>query len=150
MGGRRTLWRRRIFFPYRMVGNLTIEPRLDIPGAAAAKPGATSAADYLFRRMAPEVVTSFTATQVRAIREAFSATPHVVDIRETLNVLGHRFYLVFQVGRERRSAARLKAERKQRHYLTAGNVITLAVFALFLVFSVIGASAFLLTALGLR
>jgi hypothetical protein len=124
---------------------------MDLASAGGpAKAGASSAADYLFRRMAPEVVSSFSATQVRAIREAFSATPHLVDIRETLNVLGNRIYLVFQVGRERRSPARVAAERKHRQYFTPGNLVTLTVFGLFVAFSVIGAGAFLLTALGLR
>ncbi len=105
-------------------------PALDQPAKAGARPASISARkarraearnasdraflDHYFRRLAPEVAASFTAEQRDAIATMFGArgiTRHAVEVRRSIPFLGGwRLYLVFLLGRERRTISRLYSQ----------------------------------------
>jgi hypothetical protein len=129
--------------------------RIDVRPAAqnwqgVVRPGSGDAADFLFRRMPGEVVASLTSVQVHAIRNAFTNSDHAVDLRPTFNLLGLRLYMVFQLGRERRSPTRLANERTTRRFWTLGNVTAMAAFFGLLGLSAVGAALMAARALGIR
>ncbi len=67
--------------------------------------------DHYFRRLAPEVAASFSAEQRDAIVAMFGArriARHAVEVRRSVPFPGGwRLYLVFLLGRERRTISRL-------------------------------------------
>ncbi len=70
--------------------------------------------DHYFRRLAPEVAASFTAEQRDAIATMFGArgiARHAVEVRRSVPFPGGwRLYLVFLLGRERRTISRLYSQ----------------------------------------
>ncbi len=70
--------------------------------------------DHYFRRLAPEVAASFSAEQRAAIATMFGArgtARHAVEVRRSVPVPGgRRLYLVFLLGRERRTISRLYSQ----------------------------------------
>ena len=105
-------------------------PTLDQPAKAGAGPAAISTRkarraearnaseraflDHYFQRLAPEVAASFTAEQRAAIATMFGArgvTRHAVEVRRSVPFPGgRRLYLVFLLGRERRTISRLYSQ----------------------------------------
>lgn len=80
-----------------------------------------------FRDLSPALARSFTDEQLRAIKMSFAARErgaHSVDLRFSIPVL--RRYVVFLMGRERRTARRRRNERKFRPVSTIGNVFALS------------------------
>jgi hypothetical protein len=67
--------------------------------------------DHYFRRLDPEVAASFSAEQRDAIAAMFGArgfARHAVEVRRSVPLPGGwRLYLVFLLGRERRTISRL-------------------------------------------
>jgi hypothetical protein len=75
-----------------------------------------------FRDLPPALARSFTDEQLRAIKISFGARErgaHSVDVRFLVPVL--RRYVVFLMGRERRTAKRRRSERKFHPVATIGN-----------------------------
>ena len=70
--------------------------------------------DHYFQRLAPEVAASFTAEQRAAIATMFGArgvARHAVEVRRSVPFPGgRRLYLVFLLGRERRTISRLYSQ----------------------------------------
>ncbi len=70
--------------------------------------------DHYFRRLDPEVAASFTAKQRDAIATMFGArgiARHAVEVRRSIPFPGGwRLYLVFLLGRERRTISRLYSQ----------------------------------------
>ena len=70
--------------------------------------------DHYFRRLAPEVAASFSAEQRDAIVAMFGArriVRHAVEVRRSVPFPGGwRLYLVFLLGRERRTISRLYSQ----------------------------------------
>lgn len=70
--------------------------------------------DHYFRRLDPEVAASFTAPQRDAIATMFGArgiARHAVEVRRSIPFPGGwRLYLVFLLGRERRTISRLYSQ----------------------------------------
>lgn len=88
-----------------------------------------------FRDMSPALARSFTDAQLLEIKKAFagrSRGAHSVDLRLSIPFL--RTYIVFLMGRERRSRKRRSHDRKFHPVATAGNLFVIAVIAI--VFSV--------------
>ncbi len=105
-------------------------PTLDQPAKAGAGPAAISTRkarraearnaseraflDHYFQRLAPEVAASFTAEQRAAIATMFGArgvARHAVEVRRSVPFPGgRRLYLVFLLGRERRTISRLYSQ----------------------------------------
>ncbi|MCH8926849.1 MAG: hypothetical protein IH924_12065 [Proteobacteria bacterium] len=105
-------------------------PTLDQPAKAGAGPAAISTRkarraearnaseraflDHYFQRLDPEVAASFTAEQRAAIATMFGArgvTRHAVEVRRSVPFPGgRRLYLVFLLGRERRTISRLYSQ----------------------------------------
>jgi hypothetical protein len=87
-----------------------------------------------FARVSPEVASTFDDEQLSAIKRAFGArTPgaHTVDLRFSVPFFGGRsFYVVFLVGRERRSGRRRLWERRLRPLATIANALAVTFFAL--------------------
>ena len=100
--------------------------------------------------MPGEVVASLTSVQAHAIRSAFANSAHAVDLRPTFNLFGRRLYMVFQLGRERRSPTRLADERATRRFWTLGNILALTAFFGLLGLSAVGAALVAARALGIR
>lgn len=87
-------------------------------------------AENLLRAIDPAVRGSLTEPQEDAIRAAArqdSWRRHPVDIRLALQTPVGRFYMALIGGRERRSAARLAAERNRHAVMEVGNLAALAV-----------------------
>jgi hypothetical protein len=87
-----------------------------------------------FARVPPDVAMTFDDEQLTAIKRAFGArTPgsHTVDLRFSVPFFGRRcFYVVFLVGRERRSSRRRLWERRLRPLATIANALAAAFFGL--------------------
>ncbi len=70
--------------------------------------------DHYFQRLVPEVAASFSAEQRAAIVAMFGArgiARHAVEVRRSVPFLGGwRLYLVFLLGRERRTISRLYSQ----------------------------------------
>ena len=70
--------------------------------------------DHYFRRLDPEVAASFTAQQRDAIATMFGArgiARHAVEVRRSIPFPGGwRLYLVFLLGRERRTISRIYSQ----------------------------------------
>ena len=67
---------------------------------------------HYFRRIDPEVAASFTAEQRRALRvmlDGRGVARHAFDAPRSLSLGRNRYYLVFLLGREKRSCAPGKA-----------------------------------------
>lgn len=100
----------------------------------------------LRQRMPMNVGFTFTAEQLDALRAAFGDrfdTGHVVDMRGRLHLPWSRYYLVFQIGRDRRNDLRYNATIRAGRTLVdsaiclgsmAGIAIGLALVALKLLF----------------
>ena len=107
--------------------------------------------ELVLRRLPPDILQSFTAEQVAAIRNAASsarARRHPIDARfgMRLPLLG-RCYLVFLVGKDMRSPRRRAADRELRpadpigHFVLA--LLGVSVFALAALIGVLVQNAFL-------
>ena len=74
----------------------------------------------ILKAMPSELRDSFTLEQLRAISAATKAPNghHWVDVRASIPVPGRRIYLNLQIGRERRSMARLRDEGQVDGMLT--------------------------------
>ncbi|MEO5335396.1 MAG: hypothetical protein H7841_00675 [Magnetospirillum sp. WYHS-4] len=82
-------------------------------------------ANWLFARLPPWVIDTMTSEQKEAIHSAIldSATvPPPVNIRMTLPVLSHRYYVTVLAGEEKRSFTRLTHERHRYPLRTVANV----------------------------
>ena len=117
----------------------TIEP--GAKGAAALVP--VSADGFISRflsRVPADVAATFSQAQLLAIRDFVTSNRErqAVDIRWTIPLIWFRFFIVVVAGPERRSAARLTAERAARPILTWSNVIVIAVFLAMLLTSLVG------------
>ncbi len=102
---------------------------------------------HLLANMPPDVASSFTDSQLSYVEQAIENRPerrHPVDIRLSIPLLGHRFYLVFLFGREIRSPARRQLDRAKRLMWTFGNIVTFALFLLLLIPTVVGAARLIL------
>jgi hypothetical protein len=81
--------------------------------------------------MPRDVADSFTPDQLQAVQRAFgmrhATSPHAVDLRRSVGVLGRRFYVVLLMGRERTGDA-----RPARSYLPYGVAAALVSVALIL------------------
>ena len=90
--------------------------------------------NQLLSRLPPEVAASFTAPQLQALKQVLGGRPWAspaVDIRRGLPLFGGRLYLVFLLGRERRSAERLAQERLIHPFWTLANTAALLAILLF-------------------
>ncbi len=86
-----------------------------------------------FRDMSPALARSFTDEQLLEIKKNFagrSRGAHSVDLRFSIPFA--RTYIVFLLGRERRSRKRRAHDRKFHPVATMGNVFVIAVIALVL------------------
>jgi len=66
--------------------------------------------ETMFARMSPGAHTLFTPRHIDEIRRAFGARTrarHAIDWRASIRLFRHSYYVVFLVGRERRSRSRL-------------------------------------------
>ncbi len=110
--------------------NPALEQPADQPAKAGAGPAAISTRkarraearnasnraflDHYFRRLDPEVAASFSAEQRDAIATMFGArgiARHAVEVRRSIPFPGgRRLYLVFLLGRERRTISRLYSQ----------------------------------------
>ena len=77
-----------------------------------------------------KTAASFTPNQLEAIKRQFGnrkwTGSHPVDIRLSIPFIGRGFYLVFLMGRERRSQERLRNDRAFHPLLRTGNVMAIA------------------------
>jgi len=88
----------------------------------------------LLSRLPPRVAMTLTDSQLQALKQALGDRPwpqHPVDIRRGLPLFGGRLYLVFLLGRERRSAERLAQERLAHPFWTLANSAALLAILLF-------------------
>jgi len=86
-----------------------------------------------FRDMSPALARSFTDEQLLEIKKKFagrSRGAHSVDLRFSIPFL--RTYIVFLLGRERRSRKRRAHDRKFHPVATMGNLFVIAVIAIVL------------------
>ena len=86
-----------------------------------------------FRDMSPALARSFTDEQLLEIKKNFagrSRGAHSVDLRFSIPFL--RTYIVFLLGRERRSRKRRADDRKFHPVATMGNLFVIAVIAIVL------------------
>ena len=70
--------------------------------------------NHYLRRIDPQVASSFTAPQRQALKTILGlrgASNHAVEVRRSFGFGRSRYYLVFLLGRERRTLARLHRER---------------------------------------
>ncbi len=84
-----------------------------------------------FRDLSPALAHSFTDEQLLAIKMNFAARErgaHTVDLRFSIPLL--RRYVVFLMGRERRSRKRRNHDRKFHPVGTLGNLFAIAVLAI--------------------
>jgi plasmid stabilization system protein ParE len=81
---------------------------------------------YHFRRIDPKVAVSFTRDQRNALRSILAMRKiarHAIEVRRTMRVGRHRYYLLFLAGRERRAyEGALPQSRKRRPALHIGSV----------------------------
>ena len=84
---------------------------------------ANKAFERFLQSLPPDVVASFNSTQLKAMSSAIrqDARRHPVDLRVSIPVFWKRFYFVLLIGPERRTTARLKADRHKYPVWTAGN-----------------------------
>lgn len=97
--------------------------------------------DRLVERMDPEVANSFTKAQLLELERVLSAPSRrrlPIDIRLTVPLLRHRYFLTLLATPERRSAARLKAERATREPWSFGNICFFVFLLVLFVPAVIG------------
>lgn len=94
-------------------------------------------------RLPADILASLTEPQRQALArvlEASGSTRPPVDIRLTLPFPLARYFLVVVAGRDRRTAARNRAEAQLRPLRTAGNLVFfLALVALFYLAGLVGA-----------
>ena len=96
--------------------------------------------DHYFKRLDPEVATSFSDEQKRAIWTLFGGrgiARHAVEVRRSLPLPGgRRFYMVFLCGREQRGITRLHGQSESSRgfdllwYLGLGAICLVPVLAL--------------------
>lgn len=89
-------------------------------------------------RIPKEIGKTFTDKQIAAIKTALQPAAHSVDIRLSVPFIGGRRYIVLFIGKERRSSERRRFERLRRPLWTLMNVATIALFAIFLLYFLIG------------
>ncbi|HUB46056.1 MAG TPA: hypothetical protein VMB73_13810 [Acetobacteraceae bacterium] len=86
----------------------------------------------LRQRMPMDVGFTFTDEQLAALSRAFGDRfdgTHAVDMRGRLYLPWTRYYLVFQVGRDRRHSAASQARRTAAHSFLCGLALSSAVVA---------------------
>lgn len=89
------------------------------PAAIGARAGASgNDPDDRLRAADAETFDSFSPAQIRLIRSVFGddggSSPHSVDLRTDIPLYFARFYLVFLLGRDRRSQTRRLENRRRR------------------------------------
>ena len=115
---------------------------LDSPTPAKSEAINDGLFQALIRRFPDGDRASFTDRQLRTLETACQNVAwgqHPVDIRLSIPVIFSRFYMVFLMGRERRSAQR-RAQEKRRHplnkalnYLFIGGLITISIYMIFFI-----------------
>lgn len=83
--------------------------------------------EQMITRLSPEIVATFTPTQLDALKIAFhqlNCKKHAIDIRFSLPFPGKGVYLVFLAGSEQRSLTRRRASRT---HISQGAFISIAV-----------------------
>jgi len=101
-------------------------------------------AERLLGAIDPAVRASLSPEQEAAIRAAVGTTrwsDHPVDLRLSLPMPGLHFYMALVGGRERRSRARLRHERRLHPLVSLGNVAIFTGLTLVLGLGLIGAAA---------
>ena len=84
-----------------------------------------------FSRIPKQVVPTFTAAQLDAVKRAFGARhsgTHAIDIRLSLPLWRRSIYLVLLAGAERHTFDRRSLERRLRKMWTFANAVVLGVF----------------------
>ncbi len=91
--------------------------------------------------MDPDVANSLTEAQLLELERVLSAPSRrrlPIDIRLTVPLFRHRYFLALLATPERRSAARLKEERAMREPWTVGNICFFIFLLALIVPAVIG------------
>lgn len=97
--------------------------------------------DRLVGRMDPGVANSLTEAQLLELERVLSTPSRrrlPIDIRLTVPLFRHRYFLALLATPERRSAARLNEERAMREPWTVGNICFFAFLLALIVPAVIG------------
>ena len=108
---------------------------------------------WLLDSMPKEVAETFSVAQLSAIDAAMrkrESGRQPVDFRFSVPLLRWRFFIVFLLGPERRSAKRRKQDRLKHAVLTIYNGITLAFLLLFTIPAIIGMIQMISIAMGGR
>lgn len=90
----------------------------------------TDVSNELLEYLPPEVLETFTPEQRAALWGAAKPSSwrhHTVDIRISLPLFGRRLFMTVVAGTERRAGARRRRDARIRPFLTASNVVFLAV-----------------------
>lgn len=94
-----------------------------------------------FARIPAKTAATLTDTQLVALKQALSnrvGKGQAVDIRVSIPIFKWRFYLVFLLGREKRSKERLAKERLLHPIFTIANTIFLTILSLLLITALLG------------
>ena len=87
------------------------------------RPGTRPVADdpflvHVLRAIPPEVLDSFSDTQIHAVQQAVlktrNASRHLIDLRGTIPLFFVRLYFVFLLGQDRRQKTLLVTENRRR------------------------------------
>lgn len=99
-------------------------------------------ADSVFSRLPEWVNDTLSAEQKDAIQHAIAQQAwrkHTIDIRLSLPVLGHRFYLTVVGGEEKRDVERLRQQRHHYPLRTLANIFFfLGIATVFYVVALVG------------
>lgn len=103
--------------------------------------------EALISRIENSPCEKFSDAQLDALRQSLlksrGRVSHAIDIRLSLNLIVHRFYLVFFLGRDRRRAIRKTDEERRRRASLCFQALILLLLAVvlsagFLIFSAVG------------
>jgi hypothetical protein len=83
----------------------------------------SAALNRFLDHLPPNVADSFSKEQLIAIQSVLQRSPHAVDIRLTIPLPWRSFYLILLGGPERRTAARIRAERANSPLWTTANIL---------------------------
>ena len=108
----------------------------NISGFSQFKPSA--ALNRFLDNLSPDLANSFSQEQLIAIQAIFQRRKHFVDIRFSVPLIWTKFYIVFLLGPERRSSARLKADRSHYPIWTTANLLFVMGFISFSLVLMIG------------
>lgn len=88
----------------------------------------SAALNRFLNHLPSDVASSFTTEQLMAIQSTLQRQKHLIDIRCSIPLLWTKFYIVFLMGPERRSSARIRLERNQYPIWTTANILFLVGF----------------------